>query len=273
MPSPLRDSVDDIQEYYRNNSEEQRFQRQQLEFLVTLQVLSHYLRSPLRILELGAGTGTYTIPLAGAGHHVTAYDFSSELIEKNRAAVKEAGLSASAEFVVADARDLAKHLGNAKFDAILVMGPLYHLVRATERKDLVVRCRQHLDKAGILITAHMSRMGFVGFLLMQHAEQILSRHSEMQEILTNGFMGSHPKDGGFRGYYTTLDEVQLLHTENQLNINAFHAQDACLMGNEFQFNAQPDPIRRAWSQFLFAQSAVPSMVFASRHFLCVSTPA
>jgi len=270
VPSPLRDSLDDIQEYYRDSNEQQRFHRQQLEFFVTLQVLNYYLRPPLRILELGSGAGTYTIPLATVGHQVTAYDFSKELSEFSRGAVKDAGLSEKVEHVVADARDVAKVLGGREYDAILIMGPLYHLIREAERKRVLEQSAQLTRIGGSVVTAHMTRAGFLGFALMRHPEAILGQRAQLEEVWKTGFVKKHPRNGHFRCYCSTIEEAVSLHQGCGLTFVACHAQDPLLMANEIQFNTLPDPLKRGWVEFLYSLSAFPEMVATSRHFLCIS---
>ena len=72
-----------LEEYYKNYNEDGRLlsRHGQVEYLTTM----HYIRESLEglaapeILEIGAGTGRYSVTLAKEGYHVT----SVELIEHN----------------------------------------------------------------------------------------------------------------------------------------------------------------------------------------------
>ena len=123
------DDVSDIVEMYDRNSagEDQRLTRHQLERDITWRYLEDYLPSRGSILEIGAATGRYTLELAKRGYAVTAVDFSSELLEKCRIRLANEGLAEKVRHVVADARNLGA-VETEGFDAVLLMGPLYHLV-------------------------------------------------------------------------------------------------------------------------------------------------
>ena len=145
-PKSAADSLDDIALYYQNNGEAFRFQRQQLEYLITLQLLVHYLPSPCRVLELGAGAGAYTLELARAGHEVVASDLSEPLLKQNEQALKGVK-SGKVTFLPGEAREVMRGLKGQTFDLVLIMGPLYHLVRDDERRE-TLEVAKTLVKAG-----------------------------------------------------------------------------------------------------------------------------
>jgi len=60
-------------------------------------------------VDLCAGNGWFTLPMAQMARHVVAIDIDSELLELAQRRVSEAGLT-NCEFIVADAYDLAKFI-------------------------------------------------------------------------------------------------------------------------------------------------------------------
>ena len=58
----------------------------QLEYVTTMNYIHRYAKPEAKILEIGAGTGRYSIALAKEGYKVTAI----ELVEKNLEVLKEA---------------------------------------------------------------------------------------------------------------------------------------------------------------------------------------
>ena len=80
------------------------------------------------VLDAGCGTGENALYLAGLGHAVVGVDFAASAIE--RAVGKAADRSLPAEFLVADALDLAA-LGR-RFDTAIDVG-LFHTLGDEER--------------------------------------------------------------------------------------------------------------------------------------------
>src|SRR5688572_4432435 len=94
VESNMSDDVSDIVAYYNSSleNEHSRLEQHQLEYDLTWRYLNQYLPSQGSILEIGTGTGRYTLELAKQGHTVTAVDFSMVLIDKCRQRITEAGL-------------------------------------------------------------------------------------------------------------------------------------------------------------------------------------
>lgn len=76
----LRSFYDDIDEDSRLNISRQG----QLEYLTTMNYIHRYTKAGAKILEIGAGTGRYSIALAKEGYNVTAV----ELVESNLKVLK-----------------------------------------------------------------------------------------------------------------------------------------------------------------------------------------
>ena len=114
--------------------------------------LDRYLPSTGKILDIGAATGVYTIPLAKKGFSVTAVDFSSNLIEKCKDRTRELGLKNRVTCLVADARDLSQ-VTDRDYDTVLLLGPLYHLVEEEDRKTALKEVYQRMKPGGVIFSA------------------------------------------------------------------------------------------------------------------------
>jgi len=77
----LRSFYDDIDEDRRLN----RSRQGQLEYITTMNYIHRYAKAGAKILEIGAGTGRYSIALAKEGYNVTAV----ELVESNLEVLKK----------------------------------------------------------------------------------------------------------------------------------------------------------------------------------------
>src|SRR5262245_35513788 len=155
----MSDDVSDIAALYDNSveNEDSRLEIHQLEYDLTWRYLTRYLPPAGSILEIGAATGRYTLALCKQGYSVTAVDLSAALLERCQRQLEEAGLHERVQFVVADARDL-RAVPTTEFDAVLLMGPLYHLIFEEDRQEAIRQAVDRLRNAGPLFSAHLSRL-------------------------------------------------------------------------------------------------------------------
>ena len=121
---------DIIEEKYNNYQEDERFNRksQSFEFKTTMHYIQKYLKKGSKILEIGAGTGRYSIALAKMGYDVTAV----ELVENNLKVLREnaKGLE-NLKSYQGDALNL--QFENNSFDLVLCFGPMYHLFNKKDK--------------------------------------------------------------------------------------------------------------------------------------------
>lgn len=125
-----------------------------IEFARTKEILLEELPPPPAvILDIGGAYGEYAYWLASLGYEVYLYDLAEEHIRLAR----ELASSASAPLAgaeVADARCIDRP--DASADAILLFGPLYHIVEAGERCRCLDECCRLLKPGGKLFTANIT---------------------------------------------------------------------------------------------------------------------
>jgi SAM-dependent methyltransferase len=132
-----------------------------VEFTLTCHTLTRYLPPRARVLDIGGGPGRYTIWLAERGHRVVLADLSPELLAIARSKIDQAGIGASVEEVVeADARDLSRW-EHAAFDAVLCLGPFYHLPDPLDRDRAAGELGRVLRPGGPAFVALMPRYSFL----------------------------------------------------------------------------------------------------------------
>lgn len=140
-----------INDYYNNYDEDSRLikdKAHRIEYITTTKYIEKYLKKGDRILEIGAGTGRYSINYASKGYKVDAV----ELVNKNLEILKgkiteEMDISA----IQGNAMDLSMYKENT-FDITLVLGPLYHLYDDTDiNKALEEAIRVTKSKGKIFI--------------------------------------------------------------------------------------------------------------------------
>jgi SAM-dependent methyltransferase len=264
------DDISDIAAYYNNDPEVERsrLDRHQLEHELTWRYLNQYLPSHGSILEIGAATGRYTLGLARRGYSVTAVDLSAANIEVCRRNLAVAGLEEQVRLVLADARDLGV-VTDKGFDAILLMGPLYHLIEEADRKTALREASDRLRAGGILCSAFISRFGVMGDLMNKLPDWI-ENQEEVQSLLENGRSPDNlPRNGAFRGYFATVSEIAPLHEALGFETLALVGVEPAISADDESYNRLQGEQRQRWLDLLYKISAEKSIVGASRHLLYI----
>lgn len=139
-----------IEKHYNKHKEELRLQRRhgQVEFAVTMHYLQRYLTPGCRILDIGAGTGHYTLALKGMGYEVDAV----ELVRRNIDVMLRQDPTVSVR--QGDARDLG-FIADETYDVVLLFGPMYHLMNEAEQLRALSEARRVLRTGGTLLVAYL----------------------------------------------------------------------------------------------------------------------
>lgn len=121
----------------------------QVEYITTLKYIDKYLKKGDRVLEVGAGTGIYSLGLAKRGYQVDAI----ELVNDNLNILKSKITSdMNINAIQGNALDLSMYEDNT-FDMTLVLGPLYHLFKDEERDKVIEEAIRVTKSGGIIYYA------------------------------------------------------------------------------------------------------------------------
>ena len=120
-----------LENYYNNYEEDTRLQSRhgQIEFITSMKYIEQYLEKGAKILDLGAGTGRYSLALSRKGYNVTAVELVQHNIDVFKSLLKE---DDNISINQGNAVDLSAYL-DASFDAVLIFGPMYHLYSKEEK--------------------------------------------------------------------------------------------------------------------------------------------
>ncbi len=105
------------------------------------------------ILELGAGTGRLAIPLAAAGHAITAVDIDPAMLERARAAAVSGGGSAAdlLDLVEADLVGLSLSAAGSFRLAFIALNSLFLLATREAQREAVQTLARHLAPGGLAV--------------------------------------------------------------------------------------------------------------------------
>lgn len=124
----------------------------QLEYATAMHYIRKYADDGSKILEIGAGTGRYSIALAKAGHDVTAV----ELVESNLSVLQHNGAELdNLHAYQGDALNLSR-FPDSSFDVTLLFGPMYHLYDASDVHTALDEAIRVTRPGGVILTAFLS---------------------------------------------------------------------------------------------------------------------
>jgi ubiquinone/menaquinone biosynthesis C-methylase UbiE len=148
---------EEAQRHYRDGIELSRLQRGSgsLEFARTRELLTRHLpQPPAVVLDIGGGPGAYACWLAELGYTVHLIDPVPLHVEQASEASRQLARPV-ASVAVGDARDLP--YGDSSADAVLLLGPLYHLVERDDRLKALREAFRVLRPNGQVFAVGISR--------------------------------------------------------------------------------------------------------------------
>lgn len=146
--------MNDLEIYYNKFNEEKRLNSRhgQIEFRTSMKYIHDVIDhtrpvSEIKILDIGAGTGRYSVALANEGYDVTAV----ELVKYNLGILKSKKSSVKA--MQGNALKLSK-LKDDQFDVTLLFGPMYHLFGHEDKKKALSEAKRVTKPGGVILVAY-----------------------------------------------------------------------------------------------------------------------
>ncbi|HEY7835081.1 MAG TPA: class I SAM-dependent methyltransferase [Ktedonobacterales bacterium] len=144
--------------HYASGYEEQRLtaRSDQIEMHRTQELLARYLPpAPAVILDVGGGPGVHALWLARRGYTVHLVDALPLHVDLARAASARQSDAPLASVALGDARHLDR--ADASADAVLLLGPLYHLTARDDRLAALGEARRVVRPGGVVLAVGISR--------------------------------------------------------------------------------------------------------------------
>lgn len=179
----------ELEQYYNKFNEEKRLlsRHGQVEYMTTMRYIHKYLADMPQavILDVGAGTGRYSVALADEGYDVTAV----ELVKYNLGILKSKNSNVKA--YQGNALNL-KRFADESFDMTLLFGPMYHLYTMEDKVRALQEAKRVTKKNGIVLVAYC--MNEYCVLTYAFKENHLKECMEQNRLTEDFHSKAEPKD-------------------------------------------------------------------------------
>jgi ubiquinone/menaquinone biosynthesis C-methylase UbiE len=161
-------------------------------------LLRHLPQPPATVLDIGGAAGVHALWLAQQGFEVHLFDLVPHHVEQARLASERQSVCAIASCTVADARRIDRP--DASSDAILLLGPLYHLTERPDRIGALREAYRLLRPGGRVFAATISRFAS---LIDGLARDLISDPIFVEILRSDLKTGQHLNPTGNPDYFMT----------------------------------------------------------------------
>ena len=254
--------MDFLKEYYEAYDEDARLLSRcgQVEYLTTMKYIEKCLSefSDPKILEIGAGTGRYSVTLAKQGRDVTAVELVAHNIE-----ILKSKLDGTERIsaVQGNALDLSA-FPDAEFDVTMLLGPMYHLYTEDDKLRALSEAIRVTKPGGYIFVAYcMNESTVVQYAFLK---------GNLQRVIDDGMLApdwhckSEPKE-----------VFELVRTEDITALDAavpvervkLVAADGMTYYIKEKIDEMDDATFSKWLEYHFATCERQDLLGASNHTL------
>ena len=241
-----------------------------IEFERTKEILLEKLPpAPAVIYDIGGGYGEYSFWLTSLGYDVYLYDIAEENIRIANEWSKELGLTLKTT-KVADSRSI--DMPDASADAILLFGPLYHIVEYEERLLCLNECYRLLKPNGILFTANITRYSTMLKYVAAYDYKPYINDTNFYNMLEHTVIsGIHTKKPMGLAYFHTPSELKAeIKSANFRNIDLRGIIGPCWLIRNLDEAWKNKSSREAIMKVVRLLEKEESLMGLSTHFLSIS---
>lgn len=252
-----------LEEYYNNRDEDNRLlsQHGQIEYLTTMkyihECLSH-LPFP-RILEVGAGTGIYSVALAKEGYSVTAVELVQHNLDILRSKLDG---TEPITAIQGNALDLSV-FQDKSFDLTMLLGPMYHLYTFEDKVQALSEAVRVTKPGGYILVAYcMNEPTIIQYVFLKNN---LKKVLEEKSLLTDDWHCKSDSKEIFELVRT--EDISILNSKFPVDRMKLVATDGAahyLRG--FIDEMEPETFSK-WLDYHFATCERQDLIGASNHTL------
>ena len=238
-------------EYYNKHNEDKRLKTKHanIEFITAMKYIHEYIKEGYSILDVGAGTGAYSIPLRDEGYDVTAI----ELVKQNLKYMEKANINC----YQGTATNLSKFKDNS-YDIVLLFGPMYHLLTMDEKVKALEEAKR-VSKKYIFISYCMNEFALIyhGFMEGYIKDDIKNIDDNFKILKDNDNLYS----------YVRLEDIDYLKDTCNLKRVKIINQDGPTEYIKKNVNNMDDETYELFIKYHLSTCERPELLGAGRHIL------
>lgn len=258
------EQVNKLYDLFREDTRLDHSPAARVEFLTTVRIIERYLRPGMRILDLGAGTGAYSLYFARKGYRVDALELADRNVRLFRQALdraEQAGGALPVTLRQGTALDLSAYPAGG-FDLVLLFGPLYHLHREADRQRCIAEAKRVCRPGGTLF------FSFIGHDMVHLTEMMY----DADYFKGNSYDHETFRIEDFPFVFFTLDECRaMLRGAGVKILNEVAADGVSELLTE-RINALDEQSYRQYLRYHFYCCEKPEMLGRSNHLLFAGRP-
>ncbi|MBE6043573.1 class I SAM-dependent methyltransferase [Clostridium thermopalmarium] len=243
--------------YYNKFCEDKRLTRRygQVEYITSMKYIHEYLgeNKNAKILDVGAGTGRYSVQLANEGYDVTAI----ELVKHNLGVLKSKGSTVKA--MQGTALDLSRFSDNT-FDMTLIFGPMYHLYTFEDKLKAMLEAKRVTKIGGVILVAYC--MNEYSVLTYGFKENNIRKCIDDGRLTDDFHVISEPKD---LYDYVRIEDINKLNEAAGLQRIKIIAADGPANYMRPVLNAMDEDTFQLFLKYHFSTCERPELLGASAH--------
>lgn len=163
--------LDEIYEYFKEEKRLNTSNAGSVEFITTTHFIDKYLNKDSKILEIGAGTGAYSLHYAKLGYDVTSIEPVKRNLDCLKSKITE---DMKIKAILGNALDLS-FLEDESFDIVLCFGPLYHLAKEEDKIKCIEEAKRVCKSQGKILFAYLSNdMVFVTETFLYNSNHLIN---------------------------------------------------------------------------------------------------
>lgn len=239
-----------------------------VEFAITARQLGRWVPAGATVAEVGVGVGHYSEVLARRGCRLYLLDVSERLLDAARARLREAGLAGQVIGVDRASATNLESLGAETCDAVVLLGPLYHLCAPEERRRAVSEAARVLRPGGRMLAAGINRLAYLRDLFRELPEEAVARRDFHAKFLRDGNLDpEHAPPIGF-AHLTTAAEFRGLFAA-EFDELALVAVESFAGPWQARLAGLSTEAAAAWLELIEQTASTPEALGLTDHFLYI----